>query len=325
MSNKYYSGPKSDHFDGAYFYNPWDRFKHSWWDVLRWKLTASPKPWPEPKKLATETPLERVEGSDLIITFIGHASLLIQTEGLNILTDPNWADWASPLHSKRMRRMQPPGVLLENLPKIDLVCLSHNHYDHLDIETIRLLWQKDQPKIVTPLGNDTILRSKIPSIAVTALDWNESVEMGAIKVHLQPAQHWSSRNLWDRNNALWGSFVFETAHGNVFFAGDTGYGEFFHSIKAQFGSFRLAILPIGAYEPRWFMKYAHMNPEDAVQAYIDLGRPYCIGMHFGTFRLTDEGIDEPLKDLAAASQSHKVPEDRFRTLEVGKSWRVPLT
>ena len=323
----YYVGPVTDHFDGIRFYNPWNPRKHSWLGFIRWRMYYKSKPWPKHvENVFFDQPPAHVKGSKLRVCFIGHATVLIQTQGLNILTDPIWTDWATPVKIKKIKRVCDPGLSFENLPKIDLILVSHNHYDHLNQETIERLWERDKPLILSPLGNDTIIKQKNPSIQVTTLDWEQSYKINdKVTIHLQPSQHWSARGLWDKNKALWGAFTMETPGGNIYFAGDTGYGhgEVFYHVKEKFGKFRLAILPIGAYEPRWFMKYAHMNPEDAVTAYRDLGKPYTMGIHFGTFRFSDEGYKDPIKDLETSKRNHKISDEKFRTLNVGESWDVP--
>ncbi|MBA3237254.1 MAG: MBL fold metallo-hydrolase [Parachlamydiaceae bacterium] len=319
----YYLGPISDHFDGERFFNPWQKRSHSFWSFLRWRLHANPKPWPRHITSFLDTPPICVKGSKLRISFVGHATVLIQTQGMNILTDPIWSKRASMFKRIGPKRIVEPGIRFEDLPKIDLVLISHNHYDHLDTPTLKKLWDRDQPIVIAPLGNDTIIQSAFPEIIVYTLDWHESKHVGNISIHLEPAQHWSSRFITDRDKALWGSFVIDTPSGKIFFAGDSGYGkgEHFRKIFQKFGSFRFAMLPIGAYEPRWFMNYAHMNPEDAVLAHCDLGKPYTMGIHFGTFRLSDEGYRDPIHDLELAKQKHQV--GRFRALTIGETWEVP--
>lgn len=204
--------------------------------------------------------------------------------------------------------------------------VSHNHYDHLDLETLGKLWHRDQPLIVTPLGNDALICKHQPSVEVQALDWGQSLKgREGIAVHVEPSQHWSARNLWDHDKALWGAFVVETPSGNLYFAGDTGYAEGVHFRKAKekFGGFRFALLPIGAYEPRWFMQYAHMSPDDAALAFCDLDRPYTAAIHHRTFNVADEGYDDPVNALAAAKKARHIPDERFRTLKIGEAWELP--
>lgn len=325
--NAYYQGPVSDHFDGKRFFNPWDRHAKSLYKVLYWKMTSKPKPWPIQKaKQFLDIPPKSVEGNQLRVTFVGHSTVLIQTQGLNFITDPIWSNRASPFKHFGPSRYSYPGISYENLPPIDFILISHNHYDHLDIPTIKKIFLKSRPLIITPLGNDAIIHKEIPDIKVEILDWGQSIPISKnVAVHLAPTQHWSARNLYDYNQALWGSFIISTPGGNIYFSGDTGYGQgdIFRSLFEKFGSFRFAMLPIGAYEPRWFMKYAHMNPEEAVLAYKDLGEPYATAIHYETFRLTNEGFKDPGVFLKETCEKLGVCQSRFRALKAGESWMVP--
>lgn len=327
LRKSYYVGAKSDHFDGVRFFNPWNPQKSSLWTALRWKMTSQRRPWPnEPQVERFDIPPARVEGNQLRVSFVGHATVLIQTLNLNILTDPVWSCRASPFKRLGPTRYRDPGIRFEELPVIDVVLISHNHYDHLDIATIKSLWSRDRPRIVVPLGNDAIIQAADPSIHVDALDWNQSIDIGhAVKIHLMPTQHWSARGLSDKNKALWGAFVIETKGGNIYFCGDSGYEQtIFRKAAERFGSFRFAMLPIGAFEPRWFMKYAHMNPEEAVLAYKDLGEPNASAIHFETFRLADEGFNDPRNLLMQACGKHGVDPQKFRAPVVGEAWIVPI-
>lgn len=320
----YYDGPPSDHFDGERFFNPGKRSDKGFLDFLHWQLTADRGPWPEAvPRLHRAVPPSRVDGGALRVTFVGHATVLLQTRGLNILTDPVWSARASPVSWAGPERVHEPGIAFEALPPIDAVVVSHNHYDHLDLDTLERLWRRDRPRIVVPLGNDAIIEDRDPDMAVRALDWGERVALSdAVGVALAPLQHWSARGLFDRNEALWGAFVLTTPDGAVYFAGDTGYGEgrHFRRARQRYGSIRLALLPIGAYEPRWFMRYQHMNPDEAVRAHGDLDAERSLAIHFGTFRLADNGYAEPLRDLRAARRSRGVAPTVFRTLRPGELW-----
>lgn len=269
--------------------------------------------------------IERVEGANLRVTFINHATVLIQTHGLNILTDPVWSKRVSPTRHAGPARVRAPGLEMSDLPPIDVMLVSHNHYDHMDVISLRSLWNQHRPHILAPLANGRIIRGP-HNIDVTELDWGDKQVLGNnISTTLVPAQHWSSRGLFDAYQALWGGFVLQTPAGNIYFAGDTGYanGDHFRQAQSLFGEFRLALLPIGAYEPRWFMAYQHMNPMEAVRAHVDLNAHHSLGIHFGTFQLTDEGHDEPVKDLAVARAELGISADVFRTLENGQAWDVP--
>jgi L-ascorbate metabolism protein UlaG (beta-lactamase superfamily) len=228
---------------------------------------------------------------------------------------------AGPLNVVGPRRVRQPGVPFDDLPAISIVLLSHNHYDHCDLPTLRKLARRDDPMVVTPLGNGALVRSA-GIRRVEELDWWQDAKMSALPITLTPAQHFSARTPFDRNRALWGGFMLATGGVRIFFAGDTGYGPFFREVRQRLGPIDLALLPIGAYEPRWFMQPVHMNPAEAVQAHLDLEASGSIGMHFGTFRLTTEGIDEPLRALEEARRARSIPPSTFRTLPFGNSLRL---
>lgn len=323
---QHYRGPVSDHFDGTRFFNPGKPMDKGLVQVLKWYATRQPQPWPAYSELpVTDKPPQRVMGDQLRVAFVGHVTLLIQTQGLNILTDPVWSDRASPFTWIGPKRVHPSGIRFEDLPPIDLILVSHNHYDHLDLATLERLWQRDRPRIITPLGNDSIIRGRISEAKVEAHDWGEHVVISpTLTVHLEPMHHWSARTPFDRNRALWAVFVLAAPGGNIYFAGDSGYGggDTFRATKKKFGSFRLAALPIGDYDPRWFMAYNHMNPEEAIRAWNDLGMPPMLPIHYRTFQLADTGYEVPLHDLKTAMQAAAVPEDRIRPLMAGEHWWV---
>lgn len=322
--NPYYDGPASDHFDGVRFFRPGEPTDKGTLELARWQLGGGRQAWPSafPSPFADKPPI-RVDGCRT--TLVGHASLLIQVVGLNILVDPVWSERASPVRFAGPRRANPPGVAFDDLPPIHVVLVTHNHYDHLDTDTISRLWQRFRPRIITPLGNDAVIRARDDEVEASTLDWGGSLELGnGVAVHLEPANHWSARGINDRRMALWGAFVLTGPAGTIYVAGDTGYGsgDIFRDVRTRFGSPQLAALPIGAYEPRWFMGSQHMNPADAVQAFRDLGAEAAIGVHWGTFQLTNEAIDQPVKDLAAALGEAGVEPDRFRALRPGEVWQA---
>ena len=262
-----------------------------------------------------------LDGARAAVTFIGHSSWLVQTAAGNLLLDPMYSRRAGPLNWYGPARVRVPAVAFEALPPVSIVLLSHNHYDHCDLATLRRLARRFDPLVVTPLGNAALVRSA-GIRRVEEIDWWEPARTAPLEIVLTPAQHFSARNPFDRNRALWGGFTITAASSRIYFAGDTGYGSFFCEIRERLGPIDLALLPIGAYEPRWFMKDIHMNPAEAVQAHVDLGAKQSLGMHYGTFQLTTEGIDDPLRELADARERMEVEADAFRVLEFGASLRV---
>lgn len=322
--NRYYDGPVSDHFDGERFFNPDGAPPRGGLDLLRWQLGERRVPWPEHYPTPPpDVPPQRVHDRGLRVACVGHASFLIQTGGVNLLVDPVWAERASPVGFAGPRRVNAPGIAFEALPSIDAVLVTHNHYDHLDVATLARLGAMHRPRVVTPLGNDVVIRSGAPGLQVDARDWFQHVEVGpSVRVHLVPTQHWSARSMLDRCHALWASFVIESPAGKVYAVGDSGLGtgSTFRVVGQRHTGIRLALLPIGAYEPRWFMREQHMNPDDAVQALEWCGAREALGHHWGTFPLTNEAIDAPPRDLAEALVRHGVETRRFRAVRPGDVW-----
>jgi L-ascorbate metabolism protein UlaG (beta-lactamase superfamily) len=328
--SRYYKGPVSDHFDGERFFDPHGVPQRSRGDLLRWfsdrHLRATKSRWPS-KALSPyiDCPPPRVEGAVWRICYVGHASFLIQMAGLNMLIDPVWSERASPFRFVGPKRVNSPGIAFADLPPIDVILVSHAHYDHLDVDSLSRLTAVHRPRVITPFGNDTIMRNHDPSIAAQGYDWGDRVDIGSgVTVTLAPARHWSARNLSDRNMSLWASFVIETPVGRAYAVGDSAYGDgrHFQEIRRRYGPLRLAILPIGAYEPRWFMHDQHMNPAEAVQAFIDCEAELALGHHYGTFQLTDEPIDAPLIALDEALHSAGIPAEQFRALRPGQVWQL---
>ncbi|MCC7348375.1 MAG: MBL fold metallo-hydrolase [Variibacter sp.] len=323
---RYYDGPVSDHFDGHSFFDPHGSRPKRLADVARWWLSGGKSEWPPHVPNArSDRPPERVSGPTLRVAAVGHATHLIQTGGLNILTDPVWSERASPVRFAGPRRVRAPGIPFEALPPVDIVLVSHCHYDHLDLETLSRLHAAHAPRVITPLGNDSIMRAHDPAIRAEAHDWRDRVDLGGgMAVTLAPMHHWSARGLFDRNKALWAAFIVDTPWGRIYHVGDAGYGDghHFRAARDAHGPLRLAILPIGAYEPRWFMRDHHMNPEEAVQAFRDCGAQLALGHHFGCIQLTDEPIDAPPRALAEARQAAGIAEEAFRLLEPGEVWEL---
>ncbi|WPU63919.1 MBL fold metallo-hydrolase [Peredibacter starrii] len=307
----------SDHYNGKTFLNPGQNDLKSFWQVLKWKMTNARVDWPEtvPNKNFPMRPLGLDE--KVSATWINHSTFLLQFPGLNVLTDPVYSDRTSPFSWAGPKRVREPGIPFDVLPKIDVVLISHNHYDHLDLETIQRLDAKFHPLFLVSLGDEKLLK-KAGVQNVKAMDWWEEVRVRDLRFIFAPSQHWSARSLWDKNESLWGSFMIDSGATKVYFAGDSGYGPHFLDIKSRLGAPDLALLPIGAYKPQWFMRFHHMNPEDAVKAHLDLGANRSIAMHYGTFQLSDEGIDEPERDLKIAREQFQVSEDKFTILEQGQ-------
>ncbi len=262
-----------------------------------------------------------LDGAVAVVTFIGHATFLIQTATGNILTDPMYSDRAGPFGLLGPRRVRQPAVRFDDLPPISTVLLSHNHYDHCDRRTLARLARRFDPTVVTPLGNGALVKST-GLRKVEELDWWQDAKTSPLPLTLTPAHHFSARTPFDRNRALWGGFTIDVAERRIYFAGDSAYAPFFREVRRRLGQIDLALLPIGAYEPRWFMRSVHMNPAEAVQAHLDLEAAASVAMHFGTFQLTTEGIDEPVRALEQARLAHHLEPSAFRAIGFGESVRV---
>jgi L-ascorbate metabolism protein UlaG (beta-lactamase superfamily) len=310
---------RTDHFDGRRFFNPDGPAVQPFTAVPRMLLEPR-TPWPQ----RVDDPPFRppsLDGAGAIVTFIGHSTFLIQTTAGNILTDPMYSERAGPLNALGPRRVRQPAVRFDDLPAIATVLLSHNHYDHCDRPTLAMLAERFDPMVVTPLGNGALLRSA-GIRRVEELDWWQRARASAMPTTLTPAHHFSARTPLDRNRALWGGFVVDVGSARIYFAGDTAYASLFRDIRQRLGPIDLALLPIGAYEPRWFMRAVHMNPAEAVQAHLDLGAARSIGMHFGTFQMTAEAIDEPARALDEALRASGLSAAEFQTLPFGGSLRL---
>jgi L-ascorbate metabolism protein UlaG (beta-lactamase superfamily) len=296
-----YRGQITDHFDGLKFHNLEGPERRGFVDFLRWKLTGKRGEWHKWNESQPGAPPPmHVDGEKLRITFVNHATVLIQTGSLNILTDPIWSDRASPFTWAGPKRHRAPGLRFEDLPPIDVVLLSHNHYDHLDIATLNRLKTQHQPRFVSALGNRALLQNQGITDAIE-LDWWEKTDLSDQgSVTCVPAQHFSGRSLSDMDGTLWCGFVIQAIAGNIYFAGDTAMSGHFKEIKKRFGKFRLALLPIGAYLPGWFMHPVHLSPAEAVNIHYLLQPDASVAIHFGTFALGDDGEAEPVRELREA-------------------------
>ncbi len=307
-----YRGPISDHFDGRRFHNPGPGWQ-SERAFLKWQFNRQRGYWPRWMDAPYgPPPPKRVGDGQLRVTFVNHATTLIQIDGMNILTDPVWSERVSPFGFAGPKRHRAPGIRFQDLPPIDIVLVSHNHYDHLDVATLQRLAGS---KIITPLGNAALMKRH--GIVASELDWWQSE--GPITV--VPAQHFSARGMSDRNRNLWGGFMIASRSGNVYFAGDTGWGNHFEEIARRCQPIRVALLPIGAYLPRWFMRYAHIEPAEAVRAHFVLRAQTSIAIHFGSFELGDDGQFEPVRDLERAIVANNDP--RFWILDHGEGRDIP--
>jgi L-ascorbate metabolism protein UlaG (beta-lactamase superfamily) len=318
--NPYYSGPRTDHFDGLRFHSPAEPPAKSLLE-LAWVLAGKARRrWPGPHaNPPADKPPERIK--HLRLSSIGHSSILLQVAGLNLLVDPVWGPRASPLTFAGPRRVHAPAIAFDDLPPIDAVLVTHNHYDHLDGLTLARLWRRFRPRIIAPLGNEPIIRRYDPTISVETYDWGDRTALAdRMTLHLEPSFHWSGRRFGDRRMALWCAFVLTGAAGSVLYhVGDTAYGDgsIFGRIRERYGPPDVALLPIGAYEPRWFMQAQHVDPEEAVRIMLDCGAARAFGHHWGTFQLTHEPVEAPLAALAAALAAHRIPPERFQPLRPG--------
>ena len=304
----------SKHFDGRRFFNPGAPQARGFLDVLRWKFTSRPEK--SPRFVADVQPVKPppyIREAALHVTMVNHSTVLLQQPGSNILTDPIWSERTSPVQFAGPRRRRAPGVRLEDLPAIDVVLLSHNHYDHLDLTTLKIIAAAGKSQFIVPLGLARLLR-KHGIAPVHELDWGQSRTIAQTTIHSVPAFHFSARTPFDRNRTLWCGYMIECGGRWIYFAADTAFGPHFDEIRARFGPPRLALLPIGAYEPRWFMSPVHMAPDQAARAHQILAAETSIAIHHGTFQLADESIDAPAKLLRESTA-----DPSFRVLSNGQS------
>lgn len=302
------------------FFNPGIGVDHSLAEALKWSLQRPKNNFPKwVENTSTPQLPSKIEEKEVYVTFINHVTYLLQFPGKTILFDPVFCESVSPVKFTGFNRVRRPGLELNDLPPIDVVTVSHNHFDHMDLDSLKTIYQKFRPLFVVPLGNGHYFEKFGSDVKVVELDWWQEHCFNGLKIYLTPAQHWSARGLFDRRKELWGGFVLETDNENkIYFMGDSGFSEtMFSAIQEKFGSFDLSFIPIGAYEPRWFMKAVHLNPEEAVKSHIMIKSKFSIGMHFGTFNLTDEKFEQPPIDLNAALK--KFNEGSFEIMAEGQT------
>jgi N-acyl-phosphatidylethanolamine-hydrolysing phospholipase D len=328
------SGRPPHHRDGGFQNNHGDFEPKSLAEVLRWRWSATRQGLPKrPVQAIPTQPADLAfirSGAGPAVTWIGHATVLARLGGLNVLTDPIFSERASPFSFVGPKREQPPGVALAELPHIDAVLVSHNHYDHLDLASCRALARQPggSPLFVVPLGLKAWFQARRIE-RVVELDWWQTETLNGVDIALVPAQHWSARGISDRMKTLWGGFAVFAPDCQLFFAGDTGYSRDFADIRERFadrqqhGGFDIALIPIGAYEPRWFMTSQHVNVEEALKIHADLGAKRSLGVHWGTFELTDESLDEPPRQLVRQRAELGLADDAFFTLAIGETRRIP--
>jgi L-ascorbate metabolism protein UlaG (beta-lactamase superfamily) len=319
-----YRGPVTNHFDGKKFFNP-GMPEREGGGLLKWLLNRDKGPWPEqPNAFIGPKPATRILGDSLVVTFVNHSTFLLQTNGLNILTDPVWSKRVGPTSWLGVKRKRPPGLRFEELPPIDVVLLSHNHYDHLDLPTLKKLVEAHHPLFITPLGVSYLPKS-VGGRTLRELDWNDTLRVNSkLALTCTQAQHFSNRGMGDRDETLWCGYLLQTSFGTTYFCGDSGYGPHFKHIADQAassatGQIKVALLPIGSYRPEWFMAPVHVSPAGAVQAFIDLKAAQAISIHFGTFQQGDDGLYEPAEDLRKALKAKSILEQRFLVPQEGKA------
>lgn len=331
LDHLYYRGAVSDHFDGQRFFNPdgsagfvapSGAARRSF--VTRLLGGGDLPSWPSHVAVTPAHPPARVTGSEMRVTWVGHASVLVQASGVNILTDPVWSDVVSPFPPLGPRRVAEPGIRFQDLPPIDIVVISHNHYDHFDVPTLRRLWRRDRPLIAVPLGNDTLLKEQ--GVEAVGLDWGQSLVRRGVTLTAVRNHHWDSRWGVDRNRALWSAWVVRTGAGNLWFGGDTGPGDMHWASEAtRYGPFRLALIPIGGFRfgPGEMANANHIGPMQAVQIFRDLGAATAMPMHWGTFRLSSEGYWTGPRMVDLFMRCAGIDPAHFRARRIGESWDVP--
>jgi len=338
ISNPHYDADKRHHmptgFRNNYTHGKPGHDKPSGLDFLRWQWqrwgASLSKPLASPiLPVSPALDFIRHNRQELAVTWVGHATILLQMGGLNVLTDPHFSDRATPLPFIGIgaKRHQPPGIALADLPHIDMVLISHNHYDHLDLPTVRALYRQagGPPMFFVPLGVDLWFAAHVTdgeTGQLRPMDWWDEISYRGVEIRFLPIQHWSSRTLWDRNSTLWGAWALRHPSFSFFFAGDLGYSEDVQDIGRAVRGFDFAAIPIGGYEPRWFFHPQHINPQEAVRVHQEIGARQSLGIHWGTFEgLTDEPLDQPPRDLAAAREAAGLSPEEFFVLRHGETYR----
>ena len=323
----YYDPDKAHHVKSGFKNIDYDDNKGFWaFAKWRWERAFKDIPGADNYNFTIDTSnhnLIKDTKANPTLTWIGHATFLIQFHGLNILTDPQFSDRASPVSWAGPQRAVPPALKIADLPDIDAVVISHDHYDSLDVASVTELAKHNRQRQLTflvPLGMKAWFDDlDLGNVQVIELDWTQSHTINGVAFTAEPSQHWGKRTLFDAFERLWASWVIEAQGERIFFAGDTGYAQHFKDIGNKYGEFQLALLPIGAYEPRWFMKPYHVNPEESVKIHMDINAKYSVAMHWGTFVLTDEPLDEPPVKLAEALQKYNIPPSEFEVYKHGET------
>jgi len=304
--------PALEHNRGRFLRWQWERL----WGGLPREV---PGGW-NPPVLKPDLEPFRARGAAPRIAWFGHDTFLLSIGGVLVITDPHLTGRASPLSFIGPKRRVPLPVRIEELPPVDVVLISHNHYDHLDRATVQRLNAQPggAPQFLVPLGLKAWM-AEAGIERVIELDWWQHAEVRGLTLHLVPAQHFSARTPFDTDRTLWGGWIVDHPSFRFYFAGDTGYGPLFKEIGRRFAPIDLAALPVGAYEPRWFMSPVHVDPEEAVRIHLDVGARRSVGMHWGTFQLTDEALDEPPRALATALKEHGVSAEDFSLMQFGEA------
>lgn len=307
-----------DYYKDGEFINKENHQKKSFFGYLLMRMRTKPELWPESVALKNSNVIPEKTSDEFKVYYINHATFLIQYKKINILTDPVFAERVSPVSWAGPKRVIKPGVRFKDLPPIDIVIISHDHYDHLETESLKKLYERDKPTILLGLGAGQVLDKG----TYKELKWGESYEHPGknLLITFTPAQHFSGRGLFNRNGTLWGAYLLDFKDTKIYFAGDTGYASHFKNLFNEFGAVDLSLLPVGAYAPRSFMAYQHMDPKEAIQAHLDLRSNASLGMHWGTFQLTNEGREEPKKETLKLAKAMDL--DTFKVPENGDCYKM---